>query len=77
MKELTQVDELETFAPEMVNDLSEEDKYWALNLLMLISEKRSGNVKGRIVADGNKQRKYDKYDKANGSSPTITTDNIF
>ena len=77
MKELDQVDELETFAPEMAKDLSAEDKRKALESLVLISEKRTGEIKGRIVVNGSKQRTYDGYEKTDGSSPTVTTDIIF
>ena len=44
---------------------------------MFITEKRNGDINSRKVADGSKQRTYDGYDKADGSSPTVTTEIIF
>ena len=44
---------------------------------MFITEKRNGDINSRKVADGSKQRTYNGYDKAYGSSPTVTTEIIF
>ena len=49
----------------------------ALASLMFITKKRNGDIKARKVADGSKQRTYDVYDKADGSSPTVSIDSIF
>ena len=48
---------------------------------MKITEKRedeTGNrkIKGRMVADGSKQRSYEGYEKSDGSSPTARTDSV-
>ena len=42
------------FAPLMVSEMSNEERKMALNLLVVIKEKRNGKIKGRIVADGSK-----------------------
>ena len=44
---------------------------------LFITEKIKGDIKARKVADGSKQRTYNGYDKADGSSPTVTTESIF
>ena len=43
---------------------------------MFITEKRDGRIKSRKCAIGRKQRKFDGYDKAAGSSPTDSTDGV-
>ena len=49
----------------------------ALESLIFITEKRNGDIKARKVADGSQQSTYNGYDKADGSSPTVTTEIIF
>ena len=48
---------------------------------MKITEKRENEsgtqkIKGRMVADGSKQRSYEGYEKSGGSSPTVRTDSV-
>ena len=45
--------------------------------LLFITENRNLDIKARKVTDGSKQSTYDVYDKADGSSPTVTTESIF
>ena len=61
----------------MASDMSWEEKKKALKSLLFITEKRNVYIKARQVADGSKQHTYDGYDKADGSSPTVTTESIF
>ena len=42
-----------------------------------ITEKMNGEVNARKVEICSKRRKYDGYDKSNGSSPTVNTDSVF
>ena len=77
VKELTHTHELETYEPILDPDLSWEEKKKALESLLFITEKRNGDIKASKVADGSKQRTYNEYYKADGSSPTITTEIIF
>ena len=77
MKELTQIHELETYEPILASDMSWEENNKALESLLFITEKRNRDIKARNVADGSKHRTYDGYDKADGSSPTFTTEIIF
>ena len=81
LKELTEVDDFETYKPVHKEDLSPEDCKNALESLMKITEKRedeTGNrkINGRMVADGSKQRSYKGYEKSDGSLPTARTDSI-
>ena len=81
LTELTQVDEFETYETMHRHELSTEDRKNALESLMKVTEKRAdeeGNskIKGRMVADGSKQRSYEGYEKSDGSSPTARTDSV-
>jgi hypothetical protein len=63
------------------HELSEEDHKNALESMMKVTEKREdevGNrkIKGRLVADGSKQRSCERYEKSDGSSPTARTDSV-
>ena len=49
----------------------------ALTQLLFITEERNGEIKTRKVAVDNKQRTHEKYDKRNGSLPTVKTDSVF
>jgi hypothetical protein len=55
-----------------VSALTKEQKRAALHAISVIKEKRSGTIKGRIVANGNAQRSM--YTKDETSSPTVSTD---
>ena len=59
MKELTQINELETYEPIMASDLSWEENKKALESLIFITEKRNGYIKVKKGAVGSKQRTYD------------------
>ena len=59
LKELTEIDDFETYKPVHKEDLSPEDRKNALESLMKITEKRKDEtgdrkIKGRMVADGSK-----------------------
>ena len=45
--------------------------------LLFITEKRNRDTKLSKLADGSKQLTYDGFDKADGSSSTVTTENVF
>ena len=75
-KELSQINEMEAYEPLMASDLTWQDKKDALRSLLMITEKRNGNIKARQVADGSKQKTYDGYDKSDGSAPTVMTDSV-
>ena len=52
----------------MASSLTDKEKKIALNLLVVIKQKRCGKIKGRVVADGRKQRKYAQKEDATSLS---------
>ena len=82
MNELSEIDGLESYEPQRIEDLTYEDKNGHSNRYYLFLEKRVDqdghkNIKGQHMAVGSKQRAYDRYEKSNGSSPTVITNSIF
>ena len=82
MAGLSEIDGLETYEPQRIEDLSYEDKKRVLESRILITEKRANQdshskIKGRCVAVGRKQRIYGGCEKSDGSSLTVITDSIF
>ena len=71
-KEFSQLHDKNVFKAIKASDLSKQQKRDALHALNLIKEKRNGEIKGRTVADGRKQRKW--YTKDEVTSPTISND---
>ena len=45
--------------------------------LLLITEKRNGDIKSGKFAVGSKQTTYNGYNKRNGSYPKVKTDCVF
>jgi len=72
--ELHQVHMKQTFRPSHWKELSKEQRDKVLESLIFLEEKRSGKIKGRICADGRKQRQW--TPKEDAASPTIMTDSI-
>ena len=58
----------------MISDLSNKEMKAALNLLVIIREKRCGKIKGRVVADGSKQRGT--VPREDATSPTIQLESL-
>jgi uncharacterized protein YeaC (DUF1315 family) len=54
--------------------LTKQQKSNALRAISVIKEKRNGDLKGRTVADGSKQRSL--YEKHETASPTASTDSL-
>ena len=54
-KELTQLHDMETFFPEDSSKLANKEKSDALYALILLTEKRNGDIKGRVCVEGSKQ----------------------
>ena len=82
MNELSEIDGLETYKPQRIEDLTHKDKQRALKVLVLISEKRTDQnghekIKRQCVVVDSNQRAYDGYEKSNGSLPTVIADSIF
>ena len=62
------------FTPLMVGGLSKKKRKMALNLLVIITEKRCRKIKGRVVADGSKQRST--VSREDAASPTIQLESL-
>jgi hypothetical protein len=60
-----------SFMPKLYTDLSPEQREKILESHIFIKQKKSGEIKGRTVAGGNKQRGYINQEAA--SSPTVLT----
>ena len=53
--------------------LSYQERKDDMAFIMFITEKMKGDVKARMVEIGSKKRTYHRYNKSNGSSPTVNT----
>jgi Reverse transcriptase (RNA-dependent DNA polymerase) len=72
--EMKQLHLRDTFRPKRWSELSDESKNNVLESHMFLKEKRNGEIKGRTVAGGNKQRDY--ISKEDVSSPTVSTEAV-
>ena len=75
-KELQQIHDMDTYTSMHPNELSSKEKAKALRALFFLTEKHNGDIKGRNVADGSKQRIFEGYKKSDGTSPTVSTDGL-
>mmetsp|Transcript_26671 Transcript_26671/g.56142 ORF Transcript_26671/g.56142 Transcript_26671/m.56142 type:complete len:625 (+) Transcript_26671:3224-5098(+) len=73
-KELNQIHLRDTFTPKTLPELTPLQRRRALESLLFLEEKRSGKVKGRMCANGRKQR--DTMSKEDATSPTVITDSV-
>ena len=81
IKETKQLEEVTMSGKKVVNAidpdiLSVEEKVKALNAVNLIKQKIDGTIKGRICADGSKQKRYLVKDES-VASPTISLESLF
>ena len=74
-RERSQIYHRNVFRPADPHQLTWKQKKEALESHMFLEEKRNLDIKGRIVAGGNKQREY--MDKREASSPTSHTEAVF
>ena len=74
MKELTQLNDREVFAPTLVNDLTPEEKEKAQEALLFVTEKRDLTVKGRLCYNGKPLRAW--TDKEDTASPTVSQEGV-
>ena len=72
--EMKQLHFRNTFKPKHWRDLTAEQKAMVLESHMFLKKKRCGDIKGRTVAGGNKQRDY--ISKEDASSPTVATESV-
>ena len=76
-KELKQHHDLSTITPLNPEKLNKKQKQGAVSSLMFLKEKRDSEIKGRMCANGRKQRTYEGYDKNDAASPTTATESVF
>jgi len=74
VSEMKQLHFRDTFKPKHWKELSELQRKTVLESHMFLKLKRSGDIKGRTVAGGNKQRDY--ISKEDASSPTVATESV-
>jgi hypothetical protein len=72
--EMKQLHWRNTFKPIRWSDMTEEQKKTVLESHIFMKMKQSGEIKGRTVAGGNKQRGF--IDKEESSSPTVATESV-
>ena len=75
LKELKQMHNMEVVEPLHPSTVTKEMRQRALNYLMFLKRKKSGEVKGRGCADGRKQRLY--VAKEDAAAPTVATPALF
>jgi hypothetical protein len=75
VKELTQLHIMDTWTPLEVSKISIEQRMRALSSLMLVKEKRTGDIKGRACINGAPQHAY--IPKEDAASPTVSTESTF
>ena len=76
LKEHAQIgeDDKRIFVPQKANELSREQKRKALRMTSLIKNKRSGQIKERMVVDGRRQRVH--MSKDDVASPTYNLETL-
>jgi len=72
--EMKQLHWRNSFRPVRWNGLTQQQKDMVLESHIFLTQKRTGEIKGRTVAGGNKQRNY--IDKEDASSPTVATESV-
>ena len=82
MAELSEMNGLETYEPQRIEDLTHRDKKstWITNTYFwerADQEDGHNKIKGCSVIVDSKQRTYDGYEKSDESSLTVITDGIF
>jgi hypothetical protein len=73
-KEMQQLHFRDTFKPMHWYELTHTQKQSVLESHMFLKEKRTGEIKGRTVAGGNKQRDF--LSKEEVTSPTVATESV-
>ena len=73
--ELKQLHSRQVLEPRYCHALTQKEKDDALPYLMFLKEKHTGQIKGRVCADGWSQRTY--MQKEDTSSPTVAIESLF
>ena len=72
--EMKQLHWRNSFRPVRWSELTDKQRQTVLESHIFMKQKRTGEIKGRTVAGGNKQRGY--IDKEDSSSPTVATESV-
>ncbi len=72
--EMKQLHWRNSFRPVLFKELNKKQKQTIMEPHIFMKMKRTGEIKGRTVADGNEQRGY--IDKEESSSPTVATESV-
>ena len=72
--EMKQLHLRDTFRPKHYKNLTDTEKTSILESHLFLKQKRNGDIKGRTVAGGNKQREF--IPKEDASSPTVATESV-
>jgi hypothetical protein len=72
--EMKQLHWRNSFKPVRLSELMAKQKATVLESHIFLTEKRTGEIKGRTVAGGNKQRGF--IEKEDASSPTVATESV-
>ncbi len=72
--EMTQLHWRNSFRPVRYQELSKKQKQMILESHIFMKQKRTGEIKGRAVAGGDKQRGH--IDKEESSLPTVATESV-
>ena len=72
---MNQFNKYGVFEPNHARDLSDEEKSKALSSLIFLKEKKSGDIKARSCANGNKQREH--IAKEEAAAPTMALESVF
>ena len=75
VKELDQLHNRNTFNPLDVSEISPSELRKSQEGMMLLTEKTSGDVKGRYVYNGKPTREW--HNKEDSASPTASTESVF
>ena len=75
VKELDQLHSRTCFVPLKIQSLSETEKRHVMPVLMFLTEKRDGSIKGRMVANGAPTREW--LSNEDSASPTASVESIF
>jgi hypothetical protein len=75
LKEMTQLHIMDMWTPMEAEKLSREQRMRAFLSLLLLKEKRTGDIKGRACINGAPQCAY--IPKEDAASPTVSTESTF
>ena len=73
--EMSQIHNRTAVNPVLWDNLSEKEREEVIGSLLLIEEKRTGDLKGRLVARGDEEKKFTPKEEV--SSPTVNTSAVF